>query len=214
MKTINFLSAAIVGFAIMASTPAWAYYGVLDTGEVLAPGHYKVTGDFQALTDVGGINTALRFDMGFQDEYGLRVIGGVGKTDVFFGGLFKWMPFPDVEGQPAIGFNLGLLYAKDGYERDMTVRFEPLISKKFDLHSLVWTPYASLPIGLRMRDRTDAANGTYGAWQLVAGTQLQIEKWKNLQFIAEVGANLDNALSHVSVGAIFYFDQDHGPSLQ
>jgi hypothetical protein len=205
LRILSFLA-----FSVFSTPSAWAYYGVLDNGEILAPGHYKVTGDLQALTEEGGLNGAARFDLGFQDEYGVRALIGAGTTDIFFGGLFKWMPIPDTNDQPAIGFNVGLLYGKDGGERDLTIRWEPLISKKFDLHTTVWTPYASLPIGLRMRDRGGGDNNSYVAWQVVAGSQLQLAKWKNLQFIAEVGANLDNALSHVSVGAIFYFDQQRG----
>ena len=65
-----------------------------------------------------------------------------------------------------------------------------------------------------MRDPRDEAHTTYVAWQIVAGTQLQVEKWKNLQFIAEVGANLNNALSHVSFGAIYYIDPERGLVLE
>jgi hypothetical protein len=193
--------------ALTFSAPAWAYYDVLDNGEILAPGRYKVTGGLQALTDRGGLNAGAIFDAGFGDEFGARGLVGIGDTDISFGGLFKWMPIPDIENQPAIGFNAGLLYAKDADVRDITFRFEPLVSKKIVVNQSAWTPYASLPIGLRSRDSDASSNHSDVTWQLVAGTQLQLEQWKELQFIAEIGADLDHALSHVSVAAIYYFDQ-------
>lgn len=212
LRTVFKVALTLITFSL--SAPAWAYYGVLDNGEILSAGHYKLTGDLQALTSSGGLNIGTRFDIGFQDEFGARAILGAGTTDVFFGGLLKWMPVPDIEGQPAIGFNAGLLYANDGGTRDLTFRFEPLVSKKFKVDDSYLTPYASLPIGLRQRDAREGHNTSYVTTQLVAGSQLEIPKWKNLQFIGELGLNLDNAFSYVSVGAILYFDSENGVQLQ
>ena len=43
---------------------------------------------------LSGANLAARIDGGINDEMGYRGLLGLGKTDVFFGGLFKWMPVP------------------------------------------------------------------------------------------------------------------------
>lgn len=198
--------------ACLISAPAWAYYDVLDTGEILAKGNYRLLAGPQFLTDHGGLNVNAAFDMGFEEEYGVRGIFGFGETDIFAGAMFKWVPIPDIEKQPAVGFKLGLLYAKDGPVRDLTFRFEPIVSKKFDMQSTVWTPYASLPVGIRTID-SDVAKRTDIAWQLVAGTQLQVQKWKKLQFMAEVGVDLDKALSHFSIAALLYFD-DYGIAVE
>lgn len=201
--------------ALTFSTSTWAYYAVLDNGEVLKSGRYKLTGDAQALTQDGGLNVAARFDAGFQEEFGVRALAGVGKTDFFVGGLFKWMPIPDLERQPAIGFNIGLLYGKDGDTRDLTFRFEPLISKRIEVDATAFTPYASLPLGLRMRDSDDRSvnEDTRLAVQLVVGSQLQIEAWKNLQFMAEVGIDIDNSPGYISGAAVLYFDEENGFTL-
>jgi hypothetical protein len=207
--------AALCALIVLSFTAAQAhaYYDVLDNGEILPAGKYKATGSVQALTDSGGMNLGAMIDAGFQEEYGVRGLLGFGKTDYSLGGLFKWMPIPDVEGQPAIGFNTGLLYAKNGHARELTFRFEPLVSKRFPVGQSAWTPYASLPIGYRTRNFDDDSRKSQLAFQLVAGTQLQLEQWKNLQFMAEVGTDLDHALSHVSFAAVFYFDET-GFSLQ
>ena len=212
-STLLTLTALLGGLGLTAS-PAHAYYDVLDNGEIQKEGTYKLLGGLQMLTSDGGANAEGTFEMGFQDEFGLRTSFGFGATDVFFGGLFKWMPIPDIEGQPAIGFNAGLLYASDGDARDLTFRFEPLVSKKFHTESVTFTPYASLPIGLRTRDSESLSNSSKMTWQLVGGTQLQVEKWKRLQFLGEVGVDLDHALSHISVAAVFYYDGENGFKLE
>jgi hypothetical protein len=194
--------------ATFASSVCWAYYDVLDTGEVMGEGKYKLTADTQLLTSTGGLNVGGIFDMGFQEEYGVRVLGGFGRTDYFMGALFKWMPIPDVGNQPAVGFNTGLLYAKWDDSRDLTLRWEPIVSKKFTFEKAVLTPYASIPVGIRTRNSDTQTTGTDVTWQFVAGSQVQIEKWKNLQFMGEVGVDMGNALGHISVAAIWYFDQN------
>lgn len=209
--------AKIIGVVALGflSSPCWAYYDVLDTGEVMQKGKYKLTADTQLLTSTGGGNVGVIADAGIQEEYGLRAIAGLGRTDYFFGGLFKWMPIPDIQNQPAVGFNAGLLYAKWYDNRDLTFRFEPLVSKKFSLEQVIITPYGSIPLGLRTRSsNVNSDTGTDIAWQFVVGSQLQIEKWKNLQFMGEVGLELDHSLSHISVAAIWYFDEENGFELK
>lgn len=197
-------------FALLISIPAHAYYAVLDNGEILPSGQFKLTPSFQSITDSGGANVSARVDAGLDDEFGMRGLVGFGKTDFFLGGILKWMPVPDIEGQPAIGMNMGLVYAKYDDIRDATIRFEPLVSKRMNVDTTVFTPYASIPLGIRTRssDNPDVDVNTKLAWQLVVGTQLQLEQWKKMQFIGELGINLDNAPSHLSVGAIFYFDEN------
>lgn len=201
---------ATLTLTALLSIPAFAYYDVLDSGEILSKGQYKLTGAGQLLTDRGGLNAEAMIDAGFQDEFGIRGLFGFGRTDIFAGALFKWMPIPDLDKQPAIGFNVGVLYGKADAARDLTFRFEPLVSKKFSDGNLVFTPYASLPIGIRTRDSEIDGNSTNMTWQLVAGTQLQIPKWKKLQFMGEFGVDLDSAVSHITVGALLYFDEENG----
>ncbi len=196
------------------STPCWAYYEVLDTGEVLPKGQYKLTGETQLLTNPGGVNIGAIIDAGFQEEFGARVIAGFGRTDYFFSGMFKWVPIPDVENQPALGFNAGLVFGKWYDATELTFRAEPLVSKKFTLESTTLTPYASTPIGIRLRNSNTQDTTTYITWQLALGTQVQVERWKNLQFIGEVGLDLSHSFSYISVAGVWYFDDQHGFELK
>jgi hypothetical protein len=188
----------LISIALLAfTTPAYAaYYGLLDNCEVLPQGRYKLTGDAQVLTDNGGLNVGGTFDMGMNDEFGLRALLGFGKIDFYAGAMVKWMPIPDVDRQPDYS--------------DLSFRFEPMLSKKITIESTVLTPYAAVPVSMRMRnadnDRID--DDTKATFQLVVGSQLQIEQWKNLQFMAEIGIDLDNAPGYIAGAAVFYFDQD------
>lgn len=193
---------------------AWAYYDILDTGEILPSGNYRLLGGAQLLTDRGGFNVNTAIDAGFREEFGLRGILGFGSTDVFAGGYFKWIPIPDIEGQPAMGARAGVLYGKDGGTRDLSFRLEPMISKKFAVGSAFLTPYASLPMGINAHDSENGSNKTEITWQLVAGSQMQFERWKKLQFMAEIGVDLQHALSHVSLAAVLYFDEENGIAIE
>lgn len=207
------LAAASLTLAALFASQSFAYYTVLDNGEVMGGGIYKFTASPQIITDEGGLDLNAIADMGLTDEFGARALVGVGKTDFFMGGLFKWMPVPDIDNQPAIGFNAGLIYARDAGVTEVTIRVEPLVSKKLNLEALVMTPYASLPIGIQMRNTSDRDDKTRVASQMVFGSQIQVEAWKNLQFMGEVGINLDNAPSHIATAVIWYYDQAQGPSL-
>jgi hypothetical protein len=199
----------IFAFALVFSARAFAYYSVMDNGEILAPGKYKITGETQFITDDGGINIPLRFDAGLNDEMGIRGIIGFGATDFFAGGMFKWMPVPDLDNQPAIGANMGILYGRDRGSGELTFRFEPLISKRFEVNFGHITPYASIPLGVRTRNGDRYENDpTDFVAQFAVGGQLELHDWNNLQFMTELGVDLDNAYSYLSFAAVIYFDEE------
>jgi hypothetical protein len=91
-----------------------------------------------------------------------------------------------------------------------------LVSKRLTIEQTTFTPYVSLPVGMRVRDsnRAYVDDDPKMTFKLVLGSQLQVEAWRNLQFIAEVGLDLDEAPGYLSVGAIMYFDGEEGFSLQ
>ncbi len=200
---------SVAGLMLNQSAEA-AYYSVLDTGEIMSSGNYKLAPDLQILTDDGGLNLGVTGDMGIDDEFGLRALAGFGKTDFYFGGMLKWVPVPDIEGQPLIGMNVGLIYAKDNDIRDMLIRAEPILSKKISLNGSALTPYVALPMSVRLRNSSNPKvdEDTVIAWQLVGGAQLQVEQLKKVQFMAEVGVELNEAPSYVAGSMIFYVDEE------
>jgi hypothetical protein len=198
-----FSTAALLALSALSSS-ALAYMSVLDTGEIPQPGVVKATGAAQLRTDQSALNVNAIMDLGLSDEYGLRGLVGGGSTDFYLGALLKWMPIPDTDGQPAIGFNAGLLFARDEGNRDLNFRFEPLVSKKFVSDQATFTPYASLPLGIRNREVRGAKNKTDLTTQFVVGTQFHMENWQDLHAIAEVGVDIADALSHISIGVVYY----------
>lgn len=207
---------ARIFFLLLAlfSQLARADYAIFDTGEIAPKKTYKLTANTQHLTESGGMNLTARIDAGLTEELGVRGFVGAGKTDVFLGAMAKWMPFPDTDSQPAAGIAAGIHYIKDGDLRDMAVRIEPMISKRIEIaESAVLTPYGSIPVSIISRDVDGDEDDEVGT-QFVVGSQLQIPKWKNLQFIAELGVELNEAPSYFGVGAVYYWDPGAGFVLQ
>lgn len=206
------VTSCVFVLAMAVSPKAFAYYSVMDNAEVMPSGHYKVTGESQFLTDGGSMNFAGRFDAGINEETGVRAEVGFGDTDVSAGAYVKFVPYPDYGKQPAIGMNLGVLYGRDGSNSEMSIRLEPLISKKFEMNFGALTPYGSLPVSVRRRDGNRYANDRNDVTlQLVAGTQVYLKNvLQNIQFLAEVGLDLNEAPAYFSIGAVWYFDKDNG----
>lgn len=191
---------------------SYAYTSVMDTGEIMPANQYKLTGETQFITNEdGGLNLGGRFDGGINEDMGFRAEVGFGKTDVFLGGMFKYMPFPDTDTQPALGFNTGILYGRNGSNSETTLRFEPLVSKQFKASFGKLTPYASLPLGVVLSSKDiRGKKDTNVEMQLAFGSQVKTNKWDNLQFIGEVGLNLKDAFSYISLGVVYYYDVDKG----
>src|SRR5688572_21060473 len=101
---MNKLAALLLSASLLAPM-AHADYAVLDNGEIMKKGSFKLTGSAQALTENAGINLSGRGDMGINEDFGVRALLGFGKTDLYAGGLVKWLPIPDTDNQPAIGGN-------------------------------------------------------------------------------------------------------------
>lgn len=195
--------------ALFFGGTANAYYSVMDTGEIMAPGRYKLTPELQFITDYGNANAGANFDIGLNDESGLRAQVGAGDTDFYLGGFYKYMPYPDVDNQPAIGFNAGVVYARDEDASDFTVRFEPIVSKKFEGDWGSVTPYGSIPIGFQHRSAAqyvdDHNNITI---QVAAGAQVDVKQIPDWGFLAEVGIDLNKTFNYLSFGAAWYFGNE------
>lgn len=192
------------------SSPSFAYYSTIDTGEILDEGQYRTSLESQFITDPGdGINLVGRFDAPIDDETNWRVLLGFGETDFQLGGFVRWTPIPDLENQPAISLLGGVLYAREGGDGELSLRLHPIISKKFQLELGDLTPYASLPFGLRSyKDDTDIP------LQLAIGTQFKPLSFEKISFAGEVGFDLSDAYTYFSLAAIVGFDQETGFQLK
>jgi hypothetical protein len=211
IKRVSFLnrtSTLIAGVltVLLSLSHAKAFYSVLNTGEVLKPGEYQAMASPQVVFNrYSGTNFAGRLDMGLEDGVSARGVLGFGKVDFQIGGLIKWVPFPDTESQPSIGGEAGLIVSRIGGINQYSLRFNPLVSKKFETEIGDVTPYGSLPIGVTIQsgDTTE----TITPVQLVGGAELHPLDLKNWRFLGELGLNVSQSFSFVSFGIAYRFDE-------
>ncbi|MCM2280997.1 MAG: hypothetical protein NDI61_04035 [Bdellovibrionaceae bacterium] len=188
---------------VLVPTTAQAYFSTMDTGEVTQPGHYRTILEPQfILNKYDGVNLIGRFDTGLADDKAVRAIVGFGEVDFQLGAFYKWIPFPDSEGQPAIGGSAGVLYGRAGDETELSLRFHPLVSKHFETEIGDLTPFVSLPLGITTRD-----DDTFVPIQLAVGSEWKTLNWENLRFMAELGLNINKAFSYLSFGLVYEFDE-------
>ncbi len=193
--SFTFVHIAIAAFSLQAQ----AYYTVQETGDLLKPEQKQAAGELQFITSGDdGINFIGRFDTGFDDESNLRFEGGIGTTDFFLGAYLKWVPYPDFDKQPATGVTFGAQYGHLESENDVAVRAIPFVSKNFFSDHGSYSPYFSLPV----------AFSTYGEGnslpiQAVLGSRYRHPDFEHCDFNFELGFDLNDSFSYVSLGAVF-----------
>lgn len=184
---------------ILIPTLALAHYTVQDTGDLLKEDEMQFSSEVQFVTSGDeGVNLIGRFDKGFDSDSNLRFLVGAGTTDFEIGAFYKWVPFPDFESQPAIGLTLGTHVAKYAGHTELGVRAIPFVSKKFETDHGDFTPYIALPLAYANYDHDG-----YSPIHLTLGTRYRHPDFEQCDFTAELGFDLHEAFSYVSIGAIF-----------
>jgi hypothetical protein len=195
---------AVATLLLISLPSAQAYYSTLDTGDVVQPGKYRAILEPQLIFDrYNGFNLVAHFDTGLTEESSIRAILGFGTVDYQTGAFYKWVPFPDVGQQPAVGGRVGVLLARVNGQTETSVRFHPLVSKHFETEQGDFTPYASLPLGITFRP-----GETYVPVQLVFGTEWKAVNFDTLHFMAELGLGVSHSFTYLSGGIVYYFDEN------
>jgi hypothetical protein len=181
------------------TVPTFAFYTFQDTGDLLKEGQMRWATEVQFITSGDdGANIIGRLDKGYSEEVNLRFEAGVGTTDYVFGGYVKWVPFPDFDKQPAIGFQGGVHVASFEDETELALRFTPFASKEFDTDIGLLTPYAALPFAFRSyNDESDIP------LFFTLGSRYRHPEFQHCDFTAELGFDVSDAFSYLSIGAIF-----------
>jgi hypothetical protein len=177
---------------------------VIQTGDLVEPGAFQAALAPQfVLTRYDGVNVDALLDVGLDQASSARGLIGVGDgVDFEVGGLYKYIPFPDTERQPAVGGEVGVVFARTDGKSEVDLRFHPLVSKRLETEIGDVSPYASLPIGVNFRD-----GGTLVPIQLAVGSELRLLSTPNLSFFAEGGLNLHDAFGYISVALAWRFDE-------
>ena len=188
------------------AAPVHAYYTTMDSGQMLGQGNYKLGAETQFITEGDdGVNVAARFDGPINDELNWKSLVGFGTTDVFVAGFIKWVPFPDTDTQPAIGLTGGVLYANFEDISELSLRLHPFVSKRFELEFGDLSPYLALPIGLRTAD-----GDTDVPFQASLGAEFRPDGLEKINFVAEIGFDLNDAFPYFAFGANLQFDDENG----
>lgn len=196
---------AVLGFLIaLISFDARGYVSVQDNAEVLEKNQYRAIFEPQFLfSKEPGANLVGRFDAPIADHSTIRGEVGIGSAiDFHTGAYLKWSPIPDVDNQPAIAGQVGVIYSRYDGEPEVSFRFNPIASKQFESKIGYFTPYGSIPLALETRK-----GRAIGTAQLTVGSQFEARQLKNLHFSAEIGFDIKDSYTYVGLGLLFYFDK-------
>ena len=164
-----------------------------ESGELIKSNEYQVGFSPQILFgDERGLNGTVFADYLYNESTSFRAHLGAGTVDFHTGGSIKFVPFPDIENQPALGVRGGLFLVRDANESNIAFQLAPLASKKIESDHGLFTPYGSLAfsyITWREKKRT----GT----QLIVGSDFQYNKDDELKFGAELGISLNDSYSYI-----------------
>lgn len=200
----------VIFLTIFVMNSANAYYSVMDNGNIIENGKYRIIAGPQILlSGSDGVNFSTRLDAGISHSSNMRALIGGGSTDFYAGLALKNVPFPDYGNQPAIGFIFAATFARIDVASEtinsVTAHFMPIVSKEFELEFGKITPYASIPIGTKFFD-----GETEFLTALAIGSELRLAEIPHFSLMTEVGLNLNKSFNYINLGIVFYFDEEEG----
>lgn len=183
-----------------------AYLGQLETAEILPSGHFSLglTPQFR-LSDGGGFNAGAFVEMPFDNSSQGRVEIGGGDTDFWSILTTKWIPFPDVDNQPAMGVRGGVGFARENSNNFLHLIIGPILSKKYMIDYGLLTPYLGLPITF-----TSAKSENTVGSQLVFGSEFQANDVQTYRVGGEIALKLSESFTSLSFYISFPFDEVKG----
>lgn len=190
---------------LIASSSQAGYLSVAESGEVIN-NDYAFSLIPQLITsEGGGFNIDAAVDMPWDDSTSFRGQAGGGKTDFHLGASVKFIPFPDIGNQPAIGVKSAVWYAHDENENFLSLMVAPLFSRRIGSDYGLLVPYLAVPITF-----TSLKNKNTTGLQLTVGSELRNTEWKNVVLVSELAFNLQDSFSALTLGISFPFDPEKG----
>ncbi len=192
----------LMAICLFWSYSAHALFSFIDTGDLVDPGVYTMGANFQnAGGEVDGGNLSVHMDTRSSDATQVRLNLGAGATDFFAGLQAKWVPIPDVDRQPAIGLQLGGLYANDGGDGDLNFLVRPFVSKALLFDGGEFSPYLAISSGVSVSDG-DTTNPAF----IHVGSSLKLQKTPKWNYYLELAGNLVDAYNFITISAQYNFD--------
>ncbi|WP_413287784.1 hypothetical protein [Bdellovibrio sp. HCB337] len=191
---------------LLVSSSAMAYLTISESAEIPAATNYQLGFEPQFLTNEGGgANATVFFDAPMSDSTSTRLWLGAGVIDFNVGATFKYVPFPDVDNQPGIGFRGGAFYARNSSENVLTLQVAPIFSKKVDTENGLFIPYAAVAL-----DFTSTKEKNFTGSQIMFGTEYKTPEIPKMFFGLEAGFELNDSYSYISGTVTFPFDSSKG----
>jgi hypothetical protein len=195
---------SIFATAFLLSRYSHAFLTLNETAEILPENYYRLGVTPQLIVSSGGgFNAGFFADAHVHDDIDARITAGGGETDFWVQASAKWVPFPDVERQPAMGGRAAVIYARDEDHNYTGFQLTPIFSKKADTRYGNMIPYVGLPITW-----FTGKHRNYTASQFTVGAEWFPESDKHVG--TEFNLNLDNSLSSISVYFSFPFEGSTG----
>lgn len=191
---------------LLLGSNAHAFMSIAESGEILPANTYQIGVEPQLLTDKNpGGNLDLFFDAPLNDSTSARLLLGGGSVDFNAFASVKWMPFPDVDKQPAMGLRFGAGVARDEDENILQLQVAPMVSKKFDTDYGMSVPYLAIPFTF-----VNTKDDNFVATNLTVGSEFHYHEWKSVTMGGEIGLDLNKSWTYLSVFATFPFDSAKG----
>ncbi len=199
-----------IGLLLQITFPAksfGAYLSLGESGELVPEGTYLVGAAPQFITNRdGGFNIAAFLDAAWTDSLTSRFMLGAGEVDFYVSGSAKFIPFPDVARQPAMGFKVSLWYAREGSENINSIQLAPMVSKRYQTESYgVVIPYAAYGIS-----NSSISGDTVTGEQFFIGMDWKNPDFEALNLTAEIASSLKDSTSSISFFASLPFDNQKG----
>ena len=182
------------------------YLSIGESGEMILPNSYRLGASLQSLTaGKGGLNLGGFLDAGWRDDMSSRFMFGVGSVDFQMGASLKYIPFPDVDNQPALGVRTAFWLTRLDSTSITTLQVAPMASKKIRVTKGNLTTYVALPINMVfLKDKN--TTGT----QFTVGAEYEHPEAKNMYFAAEFELDLNKSESGLALFVSIPFDNSSG----
>lgn len=199
------VSFSSIGFFSISffSASAQSFMTIAETGEMVSGGQYQLGAAPQILLNQGGgANVSIFGDYLLNQSTSVRAHLGAGTQDFFTGASIKFVPFPDIGNQPAMGIRAGAFLLRDEDESSLALQVAPLVSRKVPSDYGFFTPYGALPLTF-INKRAKNVNGV----QFTLGSEYTQEESSPLKFGGEVAISLKDSSSYILGYVTWSFDQ-------
>ena len=198
MKLLILLFFPVVTFA--------NYLSIGESGETINPNTYRIGGSLQSSSaGKGGLNVGGFLDSGWREDLTSRFLFGVGAVDFHMGASLKYVPFPDVDNQPALGVRTAFWLTRIDDTSVTVLQVAPMASKKIDIKKGKLTSYVAVPLNFVFL-KNKSETGT----QFTFGAEYEHPDWHDVFFAAEIALDLNKSESAANIFVSIPFDNKSG----